>query len=542
MCGLGIRALVVAAAIGTTVAACFSEAPKVDASSLGTSGGTVATGSTSGAPSTTITVTATATLGSSGTGPDPGTSTGALDTEAPEILAFTVNGATTVVAVSEPQIVLWEVMASDNVGIERVEFLDDGMLVGTDLSAPFSQEQLVSSSDDGTHVLSARAFDAAGNVGTSSMVSLEVGMSPGGSVVVQAQSGTRRLSALASDEQGNLLIAGWQDDGANDDVWIAKFAPNGTQLLWEATHAGSGGQGDRGLALARGLAGEVLVAGFDRSAIFDLNWWTGCFTPAAGNLSWQASYGGDFDDIDRAVGIAVDGSGTIAVVGSITEVGVEPWVVGYSQGGMPLWEVPLGGSDVTVSAVAGAQDGFYIAGTDATGAVPLAWLRRIDGEGLEVWTQTYAAQTGEAHAYAVARIGMGPQAGVVMTGMQGTESGGPDLWVARVNAAAGVVQWQTVFDGGAQEADSGEAIAVGPGGYVAVVGTFRTEDPVAEHAVALRLDGDDGVLQWEYVHPDPAFRDRGKAATVDPLGYVWLGADSFSDPTDAQRLVVKLSP
>jgi subtilisin len=57
--------------------------------------------------------------------------------------------------------------ASDNVGVQRVEFLVNGSLVNTDSTAPYSTIWNSTSIRDGLATVTARAFDAAGNQTTS---------------------------------------------------------------------------------------------------------------------------------------------------------------------------------------------------------------------------------------------------------------------------------------------------------------------------------------------------------------------------------------
>ncbi len=74
--------------------------------------------------------------------------------------------------------------ASDNVGVDRVEFLLDGNLLGSDASAPYAITWNTATSANGAHTLQGRALDLAGNVGTSSQVSVTVsGGSSGGTPV-----------------------------------------------------------------------------------------------------------------------------------------------------------------------------------------------------------------------------------------------------------------------------------------------------------------------------------------------------------------------
>jgi hypothetical protein len=64
--------------------------------------------------------------------------------------------------------------ASDNVGVARVEFYVDGVLKGTDASSPYSMALDSTTLANGTHALTAKAFDAAGLSATSAAVSFSV--------------------------------------------------------------------------------------------------------------------------------------------------------------------------------------------------------------------------------------------------------------------------------------------------------------------------------------------------------------------------------
>ncbi|MFH0930014.1 MAG: C1 family peptidase [Candidatus Moraniibacteriota bacterium] len=79
----------------------------------------------------------------------------------------TVTGTTTVTA-----------SASDNVGVSKVEFYVDNNLQSSDTSSPYSFNWNVAGVADGTHTLLAKAYDAAGNVGISASVGVNVSNTP----------------------------------------------------------------------------------------------------------------------------------------------------------------------------------------------------------------------------------------------------------------------------------------------------------------------------------------------------------------------------
>jgi|GEM_PF-2636302 len=66
------------------------------------------------------------------------------------------------------------VNASDNVGVTKVEFYVDSVLKSTDTTSPYSFSWDSTTVANGSHTFSAKAYDAAGNVGTSSPISVTV--------------------------------------------------------------------------------------------------------------------------------------------------------------------------------------------------------------------------------------------------------------------------------------------------------------------------------------------------------------------------------
>ena len=98
--------------------------------------------------------------------------------------------------------------ASDNVGVSRVEFYVDGVLVGTDTTAAYSMALDSTTLANGSHTLTAKAFDAAGNSATSADVPVSVSnavtdtTAPTTSATVTGTSGTITLAAAASDNVG----------------------------------------------------------------------------------------------------------------------------------------------------------------------------------------------------------------------------------------------------------------------------------------------------------------------------------------------------
>ncbi len=64
--------------------------------------------------------------------------------------------------------------ASDNVGVSKVEFYVDNQLKGTDTASPYSMTLASTTLSNGAHALTAKAYDAAGNIATSSAANFSI--------------------------------------------------------------------------------------------------------------------------------------------------------------------------------------------------------------------------------------------------------------------------------------------------------------------------------------------------------------------------------
>jgi len=122
---------------------------------------------------------------------------GTSDTTAPTVSitaptnGATVSGTTTISAT-----------ASDNVGVTSVGFYIDSSLVSTDTASPYSYSWITTGYTDGSHSIYAKAYDAAGNVGTSSTVTVTV--SNGGGGYTQLTSGVPVTGSLTSSSDTDV--------------------------------------------------------------------------------------------------------------------------------------------------------------------------------------------------------------------------------------------------------------------------------------------------------------------------------------------------
>src|SRR5216117_60729 len=192
-------------------------------------------------------------------GPPPDTTPPTVSITSPSS-GSTVSGTVTVTA-----------SASDNVGVAGVQFRLDGSNLGAeDTSAPYSVSWDTTAAGNGSHTLTARARDAAGNATTSSAVSVTVfnDTSPptvsitspsSGSTV----SGTITVSAGASD---NVGVAGVQFrlDGSNLG---GEDTSSPYSVSWNTTAAGNGSH--TLTARARDAAGNTTTSSTVTVTVFN---------------------------------------------------------------------------------------------------------------------------------------------------------------------------------------------------------------------------------------------------------------------------------
>ena len=136
--------------------------------------------------------------------------------------------------------------ASDNIGVERVEFLLDGALLGSDATAPYAYLWNSAAASNGTHALQARAVDLAGNVGSSPPVNVSVSGGTGG--------GT------------SPVTVGFANEDANDGYVKAGSGGSGGSAPAVGTLESS-----LGLAIGRGTDGKFnrTLLSFDTSSLPD---------------------------------------------------------------------------------------------------------------------------------------------------------------------------------------------------------------------------------------------------------------------------------
>ncbi|HEV2722291.1 MAG TPA: Ig-like domain-containing protein, partial [Thermoanaerobaculia bacterium] len=168
---------------------------------------------------------------------DVAVSTSSGDTTPPTTsITAPANGATVSGTVSVTA------SASDNVGVSKVEFYLDGALKTTDTASPYTWSWDTTASANGSHSLVTKAYDAAGNVGTSATVTVTV-----------SNSTSSQLLGNPGFENGSSSPAPWTASsgaisnstsepphGGTWDAWLCGYGSAHTDTLLQTVAIPSG--------------------------------------------------------------------------------------------------------------------------------------------------------------------------------------------------------------------------------------------------------------------------------------------------------------
>ncbi|GAG14504.1 unnamed protein product, partial [marine sediment metagenome] len=151
-------------------------------------------------------------------------------------------------------------------------------------------------------------------------------------------SGDDMAEAIAVDGSGNAYVTGRSYGGdTTEDYATIKYDGDGNQL-WVARYDGPASGDDMAEAIAVDGSGNVYVTGWSYGSDTAEDYATIKYD-GDGNQLWVARYDGPASGNDRAVGIAVDGSGKVYITGH--SLGHHTWddyaTIKYDGDGNQLW-------------------------------------------------------------------------------------------------------------------------------------------------------------------------------------------------------------
>jgi cysteine-rich repeat protein len=195
------------------------------------------------------------------------------------------------------------------------------------------------------------------------------------------------LIGIALTSSGAVVTTGYTFGATNLDIVTRKYTDNGVSgtLAWNRTYAGLAGGVDVGYSVAGDGSGNVIVSGTETVAGQALNVWVHKYD-TNGNDVWQQGFDGAAHLNDQGLGVAVDASNNVVVVGeeTLANNSTNVWVRKYTPAGATLWTQTYNGA-------ADGNDGANFVSIDANANVLVCGFETTAGaQGQNAWLRKYA--------------------------------------------------------------------------------------------------------------------------------------------------------
>lgn len=476
---------------------------------------------------------------------DPATTTDPDTTETPETttagdlpptIELMVGGSASPGPLTSSALVPLQADVTDDGTVTSVDFHQDGVLLGTDDSAPFTFEVLMTSIDAGDYEFTATATDDASQQTESDPVSLTVDIDGGGVAAVANglfQSGGLIFQpggGLVVDNDGNVIVqsslstadfevtglgslslspdlsrTNWQIsvptslvEGENQWLMMGQpwLSPDGSQVVMGANNLGVEGVVDPNLVLTR-----VATDGSGALPFFEL----------------MADPEGEFLNVG---GLAQDPSGNVIMHGpddALTKLDPATDTIVWQAPVGAVWDLTdLGGMRLRTD----SEGDIIFDQMDCDFSASICDLRtsKIRGfDGVEQWNEAIPADPDNVFLHAGGSA-PGPDGQVITAQGLSTAMGQGIRIVLRDDSGTTIEDYTLEARGGSTFAVAD--IAFDAQGYVVLVGTrFINGEQEMREAFAMRFDTE-GNQVWQRSIGFGMIEDQGLALALDTQGHV----------------------
>jgi hypothetical protein len=224
-----------------------------------------------------------------------------------------------------------------------------------------------------------------------------------------------------------------------------------------------------------------------------------------GAVQWKVSFNGGANGADAGHAIALDSAGNVVVTGYSNELSSAKDVrtIKYNGAtGAEMWNVnhagSAGGDDAGHALVIDADNHVYVTGfATGLGDGPNMLTIKYDGaSGVPIWTKTYdgEATVGPAGADSSEAIALDPTGFVVVTGYS-LDAAGNSIRTIKYHAATGNEVWNVAFAGTANGDDRGHAVVIDGAGNAIVAG-YSNDSGAGQRMRVVKYNGVTGAFGW----------------------------------------------
>ena len=312
------------------------------------------------------------------------------------------------------------------------------------------------------------------------------------------------LRSIIETGSGNFVFVGYSQSDDFDltsnygsfDMWLVKINETG-DILWQRTFGGSGA--DVGVSILETNDLGFIIAGVTTSSNGDLTsnngeqdiWITR--HNELGELIWQKTYGGSFDEfvfelIEMEDGNFAIAGGTRSSDGDVTSINgeIDAWILSIDPSGELIWERSIGGSlNENLTGIASTGDNGLIAvGYSQSSDDDIAlnqgeddfWVVRLNSVGDLLWESSFGGSSSEIAFEVLDALGDGFLISGYTFSTDGDLSsnfGGRDAWLIRIDDSGQLI-WERSFGG--SEDDSFVDIVQLEDGSLRVLGASNSDD------------------------------------------------------------------
>lgn len=278
--------------------------------------------------------------------------------------------------------------------------------------------------------------------------------------------------SLQNTADGGFVVVGFTTSfGAGSrDVWLIETDGEGN-INWQKTYGAL--QWDEGRSVLQTPDGGYVIAGFTSSFGVDgTDVWL-FKTDDQGEIKWSSFFGGP--GLEAALSVVQAQDGGYVLTGYTTSFGAgneDVWLIKTDSVGQMEWNRTFGGfyQDYGRSVTATADGGYIIAGYTYS-YIPgssWAWLIKTDISGNMTWDRFFGGDNG-ARANSVRQT---PEGGYIVCGSTSSSgAGSSDLWLVRTDVS-GALQWDLNFGG--TDWDEGHSVCTATDGGFFAAGSTRS--------------------------------------------------------------------